>query len=402
MLGLPAAASAQAEFTQRGFIELRGFGYPQATLDDAGPAVGELRFVYEGVARFNQFWSAAYGIEGDSDTHRQDRRDAGLFWFDRSLRRPLISVRRLSIRYAGERWNLEAGKQVIRWGHTDLWCPTDRFAPRDYLYPLETEYLAVTAARVAYRAGDKTVEAVYVPRFTPTRLPIPYTRWLQALPADYTGYSFRDVGNAYPGGGQFGVRFRQNTARTDYSLMYFEGFDHTPSLALFYNPYTDLIKLRRIYPRTHMAGGGVSSVVRGVVLRGEAAWFGSPTPYTDNYIQYAVEGERTQGRITAILGYAGEALTADRAKNRLAMDRALTDVFVGRVLCRVNDRNEVSGEYLIRRLGDGYGWKAAYTRHLGNNWSVTAGGVWIGGGVENIFGNYVHNSHVLLTLRYSF
>ncbi len=74
--------------------------------------------------------------------------------------------------------NFEIGRQFIRWGKTDLLNPTDRFAPKDFLNVVNTEFLGVLAARLTYEKGRNTWDAVYVPYFTPSRGPLLNQRWL--------------------------------------------------------------------------------------------------------------------------------------------------------------------------------------------------------------------------------
>jgi hypothetical protein len=397
----PSAKAWQPKFEQRGFVEWRSLFYVEEAPGDAELFTGQARARWEGSLAWGGAWAVLFGLEATGDTYGDVRRDAGFFWFDRSLRRPVASLRRLSLRYNGAHWTFEAGKQVIRWGQTDLWSPADRFAPRDLLYPLDPEYMAVTAARASYRNGNRQIEAVYVPRFTPGRLPLPGRRWLQ-ISEDISGYEFRDIGNVYPGGGQFGARFRHDFRGTDYALTYFDGFNHTPSQTLLYNPFTETIKLRRDYPRLRMAGGDFSRATPWLLVRGEVAWFTTTTPYTDDYVQYVIEGERTQGPVTLIAGYTGERVIEDRAKNRLALDRALAHLFLGRIYWNINARNDVKIELLARRTGDLFGIKSAYSRRLGEHWRVTVGFAWLRGEPDTAIGQYNCNSHATLGIRYSF
>ena len=76
----------------------------------------------------------------------------------------------------GERVGVR-GKQPVRWGKTDILVPTDRFAPRDYLEVTDNDFLGVTGARVLYEKSGNTVDVVWLPRFTPSRLPLLGTRW---------------------------------------------------------------------------------------------------------------------------------------------------------------------------------------------------------------------------------
>jgi hypothetical protein len=397
----PRAWAWRPTFEQRGFIEWTSLFYVDRAPGDADTHIGQGRAHWSGSLQWGGGWTAMFELEAAGDTYQDVRRDAGFFWFDRSLRRPVAGIRRLSLRYQNARWIFEAGKQVIRWGQSDLWSPVDRFSPRDYLYPLDPEYLAVTAARASYRSGARQIECVYVPRFTPGRLPLAGRRWMQ-LPEDIYGYEFRDIGNRYPGGGQFGVRFRHDFRGTDYALSYFDGFNATPSQTLLYNPFTDTIKLRRDYPKIRMVGGDFSRATPWVLLRGEAAWFTTTTPYTDDYVQYVVEAERTQGPVTFIAGYTGEKILEDRAKNRLALDRALAHLFLGRLHWNINARNDVKAEVLARRDADIFGIRSAYSRRLGEHWRISAGYTWLRGNPETAIGRYNVNSHATAGIRYSF
>ena len=75
---------------------------------------------------------------------------------DRDLKRPALSIRRLSATLSRGPFTLDAGKQFIRWGKTDIITPTDRFAPRDFLNVIDTEFLPVTGVRGGVRLGDGT------------------------------------------------------------------------------------------------------------------------------------------------------------------------------------------------------------------------------------------------------
>ena len=60
-----------------------------------------------------------------------------------------LSIRRLTATLTRGPFTLDVGKQFIRWGKTDIVTPTDRFAPRDFLNVVDTEFLAVSAAFAA-------------------------------------------------------------------------------------------------------------------------------------------------------------------------------------------------------------------------------------------------------------
>src|SRR5690349_12795883 len=175
---LLTAATCEAQtYTQRGFLETDATFYPLQGANDSGHAVGDSLLRYEGFYERFKNLQIAGGLDFRTDTHRQVERNLTLSWWDREIQRPSGEVRRLSATYHRGPVAIEVGKQFIRWGKTDLVMPTDRFAPRDFLTVVDNELLGVTAARLNYEKGPNTIEAVWAPRFTPSRIPLIDQRW---------------------------------------------------------------------------------------------------------------------------------------------------------------------------------------------------------------------------------
>jgi len=77
---------------------------------------------------------------------------------DRGVRRPRASLRRATATLTHGPLTIDAGKQFIRWGKADIINPTDRFAPRDFINVVDTEFLAVTGVRAVALHGAETFE----------------------------------------------------------------------------------------------------------------------------------------------------------------------------------------------------------------------------------------------------
>src|SRR5262249_21903419 len=163
-----------------------------------------------------------------TDTHFQVERDFTLSWQDREIQRPLGQVRRLSATYHDGPLTFEIGKQFIRWGKTDIVAPTDRFAPRDFLTVVDNEFLPVTAARLTYEKGANTIEGVWSPRFTPSRIPLVNQRWAPLPPQANLPIILRDVRVNFPGGPQSGIRWN-HAGSVEYEFSLYQGFNHLPS-----------------------------------------------------------------------------------------------------------------------------------------------------------------------------
>src|SRR5215510_372327 len=226
---LLAATTCFAQtYSQRGFIETRGTFYPQKAVNDPAQGLGESLFRYEGFYRPSSTLQIAGAFDFRTDTHHQVERDFKLSWQDREIRRPLGEVRRLSAIYHNGPLTFEAGKQFIRWGKTDIVTPTDRFAPRDFLTVVDNDFLAVTAARLNYEKGPNTFEAVWSPRFTPSRIPLLNQRWAPESAGEIPVEIFH---RHFPGGPQAGLRWN-HAGSVEYELSLYQGFNNLPSFAV--------------------------------------------------------------------------------------------------------------------------------------------------------------------------
>jgi hypothetical protein len=327
---------------------------------------------------------------------------------DRALRRPTFALRRASFQYTRGRFTFEAGKQFIRWGKADILNPTDRFAPRDYLSVVDNnDFLGVLAARAQYETRGTTVDLVYTPRFTPSRTPLINQRWAN-LPESISGIPVRfgDLPTRFPGAGQFGVRVDHVGRGYDASVSYFEGFNHLPliqpiALSSLLRPPV-IVGLERFHPRIRMTGADLSVPLPWITLKGEAAYFASPTPQADEYVLYVIQAERQAGEWFFVGGYAGEAVTERRNPLDFAPDRGLTRAFLGRAGYTIDTRRSVALESAVRQNGDGLWLKFEYSQLLGQHWRATAWSTLIRGEATDFLGQYRRNSHLGLALRYSF
>ena len=151
LFAISGVLSAQFNFQQEGYVELRGFGFPQITYNDRAHVIGEALIRYDVIYGLAPGWTLQGGTETRQDTHRQTEREFRLNIDDRGVKRPNFSIRSVSVRYSRPHLTFEGGKQRIQWGRTSILNPTDRFAPRDYLSVVDNDVLAVFAGRFKVR-----------------------------------------------------------------------------------------------------------------------------------------------------------------------------------------------------------------------------------------------------------
>jgi hypothetical protein len=402
--------------TERGFIDGSVFLFPQPAVNDSTRAVGDL------VIRDDLFFKPApwvqfaAGLELRANSHDQVDNHWRLDVADRGRTRPLASVRRLAATLTRGPVTVDVGKQFIHWGKADIINPTDRFAPRDFLNVVDTAFLAVTGVRALAEMGGDTFEAVWVPRLTPSRVPLLDERWT-VLPPDRAAVPIVDAGAELPRGAQAGVRWGHVGSGFEYSLSFFDGYNHLPNIDVAIaaiapasaepagppgSAESPSIVVSRAYPAIRSYGADGALPTRWFTIKGEAAYFTSSSPATDEYVLYVLQLERQTGEWIIVGGYAGEVVTARRATLDFSPDRGLSRALVARASYTIDTNRSMAFETAVRQNFDGTYAKVEYSQARGEHWRTTVMGVAITGQAGDFLGQYRRNSHVALALRYSF
>jgi hypothetical protein len=384
---LAIALPAAAQFSQRGFLEATTFLYPDTAPNDSSHAVGESLFRYEAFYKLTDLRFVA-GVDARYDTHQQTGTDFS--FFDRTRQRQVVGVRRLSAAYSRGKLTIEAGKQLIRWGKTDILNPTDRFAPRDFLNVVDADFLPITAVRATYGSQADTIDVVFSPRLTPSRIPLLNQRWAPPIP-------LREAKPDFPGATQYGARWNHIGALAEYSFSFYNGFDNLPLFRL-----TPQLTLQRFYPQLRMYGADAAVPLGPVTVKAEAGYFTSTNPQSDEYVLWVVQLERQAGEWSFAGGYAGEATTDHRSTFQFSPTRGFARSLVGHASYSIDTNRSVTLEAVVRQNGAGAWLRAEYSQAFGQHVRATAGYALIRGDPTDFIGQYQLNSHVLVTIRYSF
>src|SRR5579872_767596 len=425
MPGMPCWAQ---NFEQRGYFETDLTLYPQTAPNDSSHAVADTLFRYEASYKAASWLTLFGSFDARTDTHRDVQRSWRLDLEDRSLQRPAFSLRRLSVMAHKGIVTFEVGRQFIRWGKADILNPTDRFAPKDFLTVVDTDFLAVPAARLTVESGSNTYDFVWQPRFTPSRTPLLNQRWT-VFPESTAGIPVYDLGSRYPDGSQGGVRWNHVGRGYEFSLSYFDGYNYLPLLdatvslqplsaqdaaassfgSETWSPRSvvrelvESVGIQRYYPRLRLYGADAAVPLKWFTVKTEEAWFGSPDGQAEEYALYVMELEREVGEWSFVAGYAGEVVTASKPNLlQFAPDRGFARTFLGHANYNLGPTRSIGVETAIRQNGKGLWLQCEYSQSLGQHWRATAGFTWIHGNPSDFLGQYRRNSHALLALRYSF
>ena len=391
---------AQA-ISERGFVDGRGVWFPQTAPNDTTQLMGDLLFREEVFAKPATWIQFAAGLDLRANSHNQVEDQWRLDFSDRGVLRPRAAIRRLTATITASKLTLDVGKQFIRWGRADILNPTDRFAPRDYLNVIDPDFLPVLGVRPVLRLGNDTIEAVWVPRLTPSRLPLVDQRWA-VLPPALQGVTVVDGGSVVPERSQQGLRWNHTGGRIEGSLSFFDGFNHLPNIEGSLLPPGNGVTLTRTFSDLRSYGGDVAIPLPAFMLKGEATYFTSPSSTSDEYVLYVVEIERQIGEWLLDGGYAGEVVRKSIVPFPFAPDRGMAKSIIGRVSYTVDPRRTVAVEGAARQNGKGFYAKGEFSDALAQHWRLTLSGVGITGDSADFLGQFSHNSHLSAGLRFSF
>lgn len=185
-------------------------------------------------------------------------------------------------------FDLRIGKQQVVWGKSDGVFITDIVSPlnlSEFLLPDFDEIrTGVLAAKLDYYIGSGTLEAIWIPLFTPTTMPdesspffIPRT--FMAPPS--FDWSNSEIKPSLENSEMF-LKYAAMTSIVDFELMAGYTWDDNPSMHVQKNFLKDsasavpsLIGLN-ISPEHHrlaVAGGAFSTQVKSAIFRGEVAYY---------------------------------------------------------------------------------------------------------------------------------
>lgn len=399
LFAVPAGAQ---EFTYRGFGQIQSTVYPQKTPQDDDRAGVEALIRFEPAYKPADWLTLSGSIDARADTFDQVEREWRFDVRDRGIARPALSLRHATATVRKGTVVAVLGKQFIRWGKADILNPTDRFAPRDFVEVTDDEFLAVVGVRGQYERGAHSIDLVWVPTFTPSRLPLLGRRWAPVQPQTLGTTGFLDLDPDLPDRSQYGVRWNALGPGFEVSLSYFDGYNHLPQFTAIPLSGRPLVALRRTYAPLRMAGADAAVPLRWFTVKGEVASLFTTANDADDVVIYVVQLERQSGELSLVAGYAGEIVTERRTAFDFAPDRGLTRAFLGRAGYTLGATSDISVETAVRQNLDGVWVKAQYSKAVGAHWRATLAGAAIGGDERDFIGQYRRNSHVLLTLRYSF
>jgi hypothetical protein len=191
---------------------------------------------------------------------------------DTARRRSSLNLVEAVIRLRHDAMELTLGKQIYAWGTGDAYNPTDNINPYDSLDPIDHEKLGVYSAALHATRGPTSFTLVVIPAFTPSRVPLPSSRWAPAPPTGVV--DDRQLPSTNFENLQFAARVRTTFHGWDIALSYFDGFNDTPAIrqsSVQLDPLVTVPRFTPVFTRLRAPGVAFSTTYRNFEFHGEFA-----------------------------------------------------------------------------------------------------------------------------------
>jgi len=317
--------------------------------------------------------------------------------------------------------DLRIGQQQIVWGKADGVFITDIVSPKDlreFLLPDFDEIrIGVTALKANYYLGDNTFELVWIPTFTPTRLPEEESIWfrLPDFPIQPVIDRSREKVTPSLGNSELFLKYSLLGSFIDFEVMAGTMWDDDPTMHVVktIDPALQRLTGLTVYPEHHrltLGGGSFNKTLGPIVLRGEGAYYqgkyfntAAPTAFESvvekNYLHYMMGVDYTLWDIhtsaqfiqRVILDY-NELIDRDEYENMatfLAARDFLNETLNVSFFMYYDFNNSAS---LMRPMVT-YDLSDGFELLLGAN---------IFTGSEGMFGQYDDNDMIYAKIKYSF
>jgi len=337
-----------------------------------------------------------------------------------------LRLREIYVDLFFKNFDIRVGKQQIVWGKADGVFITDVVSPlnlSEFLLPDFDEIrTGVNAVKLDYYIGNNTLEAILIPQFTPVGLPKQGSIWYiqPVFPAPATFDWSKSKITPSLENSEFFAKYSVVTSAIDFEIMGGYTWDDYPTMHVqkqfavnpaTHQPYLAGLDITPEYHRLYLGGGSFSTEIKGVVLRGEGAYYNGkyfqttdPTA-TDalvqkDYLHYLAGLDFNVGNVKLssqfiqeyILNYE-DSITNNEFQNTMTF------------LARYDTPNDLLHFELFSYIGltDGDALiRPKITYDFDDSFSILLGSNIFVGDRDGRFGQYQDNSMLYVKLKYSF
>ena len=337
-----------------------------------------------------------------------------------------FNMRELYLDLYFDNFDIRIGKQQVVWGKADGVFITDIVSPlnlTEFLLPDFDEIrTGVIATKVNYYFGNSTLEAILIPVFTPTEKPPSSSIWYiqPDFPVTPSWDFSRETITPSLESSEVFLKYTALTSAIDFEFMGAYTWDDNPTLHVQkefgVDPSTQqpILTGLNITPEHHrlaIGGGSFSTEIKGVILRGEAAYYNGKYFLTEDplqpdgniqkdYLHYLVGLDFNLGPVKVssqfiqqtILDYDDNILN-EKTENTMTV-MARVDMFRETLHLDLFSYIGLTNEDALIRPKITYDFDDSFSILLGSNIFV--------GDEKGRFGQYGDNSMAYVKLKYNF
>ena len=339
-----------------------------------------------------------------------------------------LNLREVYMEMYFKNFDLRIGKQQVVWGKADGVFITDIVSPlnlSEFLLPDFDEIrTGVIATKVDYYMGNSTLEAIWIPQFTPTVSPDANSIWYVQpdFPVTPTFDWSKSTVNPSLENSELFLKWSVMTSKVDFEIMGGYTWDDNPTLHVQKEfevntsttpPGTILTGLTVTpeYHRLAVAGASFSTEIKGVIFRGEGAYYDGKYFQTEdplaedaiiqkNYLNYVAGIDFSIGSVKLstqfiqkyILEY-NENMSEEEIQNTAT------------VMARYDMIRETLHLELFSYIGlsnNDASIRPKVTYDFDDSFSILIGGNIFVGERDGRFGQYQDNSMAYMKIKYSF
>ena len=317
-------------------------------------------------------------------------------------------------------FDLRIGKQQIVWGKADGAFITDIVSPlnlTEFLLPDFDEIRrGVNVVKFDYYLGNNTFEIIWIPNFTPTKIPAVGSIWYiqtEFLLAPTFDWSKSEIIPSLKNSEIF-FKYSALTSKVDIEIMGGYTFDDKPSMhknLLLDTLGNPSLLIKPEYHRLLVSGGSFSSEIKGIVLRGEAAFYNGKYFQTEDpfaidalvqkdYLHYLIGLDFIIGNVNFSTQFIQETIL-NYDNNMFKEKTENTATF----LARYNMFRETLHFELFTYIGltnEDALIRPKITYDFDDSFSILFGSNIFIGDKKGRFGQYKDNSMAYIKLKYSF
>jgi hypothetical protein len=325
-------------------------------------------------------------------------------------------------------FDLRVGKQQIVWGKADGVFITDIVSPlnlTEFLLPDFDEIrTGVISAKFDYYIGNGTFEAIFIPQFTPTVKPASNSIWYVQpdFPATPTFDWSKSTIHPSLENSELFLKYSAITSKVDFDIMGGYTWDDNPAMhvqkhfgkdttAMPPTPILTGITITPQHHRLYVAGGSFSTEIKGVIFRGEGAYYNGKYFQTEdpmaidaliqkdylNYVfglDFSIGGVKLSGQFIQKYILDHDEKMVENKTNNMATVLARYDALRETLHFELFSYIGLTNEDALIRPKITYDYDDSFSILLGSNIFV--------GDRGGQFGQYKDNSMVYAKIKYNF